>query len=59
MPHRIVAIATASALSAATVAAGSTVTGTWTAPFTEGHGEFVLAPPGLTAPALWGFRAES
>ena len=35
-------------------------TGTWTAPFTEGHGELLFTPTGATRPAaLWDFRAES
>ena len=35
-------------------------TGTWTAPFVEGHGEFLYTPAGATRPAaLWDFRVEA
>lgn len=35
-------------------------TGTWTAPFVEGHGELLLTPAGAARPAaLWDFRVES
>jgi hypothetical protein len=35
-------------------------TGTWSAPFVEGHGEFLFTPRGASRPAaLWDFRAES
>lgn len=34
--------------------------GTWTAPFVEGHGELLFIPPGASRPAaLWDFRVES
>ncbi len=34
--------------------------GTWSAPFVEGHGEFLFTPRGASRPAaLWDFRAES
>ena len=49
----------ATTLVARTLTAGSW-TGTWTAPFTEGHGELLFTPAGATRPAaLWDFRAES
>ena len=48
----------ASALAATTLTPGQTVTGTWSAPVVEGHGEFVYAPAGVAPQALWDFRAE-
>ena len=34
--------------------------GTWTAPFVEGHGELLFTPQGATRPAaLWDFRVEA
>ncbi len=56
VPHAV-APATAT-LSAASVTTGQTVTGSWTAPFTEGHGELLYAPVGEQPLALWDFRAE-
>lgn len=57
VPHAVPP--TRAALSAADVSAGQSLTGSWTAPFTEGHGEFVLAPSGVAPAALWDFRAEA
>ena len=52
-------VATATTLVRKTVTSG-TWTGTWTAPFLEGHGELLFTPAGATRPAaLWDFRAES
>jgi hypothetical protein len=52
--------ATATDLVTKVVAQGATVTGTWTAPFVEGHGELLYTPAGAARPAaLWDFRAES
>ncbi|MCU1602142.1 MAG: hypothetical protein JWO22_2851 [Frankiales bacterium] len=43
-----------------TTLTGGTWTGTWSAPFVEGHGELLLTPAGAARPAaLWDFRAES
>lgn len=51
--------AQATSLKPATVTSGSW-TGTWTAPFVEGHGELLFTPAGAARPAaLWDFRAES
>ena len=47
-------------LLARTLTAGGRWNGTWTAPFTEGHGELLLSPGGAARPAaLWDFRVEA
>ena len=52
-------VAKATTLTATTLSRGSW-SGTWTAPFTEGHGELLFTPAGATrAAALWDFRVES
>ena len=50
----------ATTLLAKTLTAGQHWTGTWSAPFTEGHGELLLSPGGAARPAaLWDFRVEA
>lgn len=52
-------VATVTTLVPKTLTTGSWA-GTWTAPFTEGHGELLFTPAGGRRPAaLWDFRVES
>ena len=52
-------VAQATTLTSTTLSTGSWK-GTWSAPFTEGHGELLFTPAGAPrAAALWDFRAES
>ena len=52
-------VAKATTLVTRTLTRGSW-TGTWSAPFVEGHGELLFTPAGAARPAaLWDFRVES
>jgi hypothetical protein len=57
---KVTSVAKVTTLVSTVLAKGATLTGTWTAPFVEGHGELLYTPVGAARPAaLWDFRAES